>query len=1029
LVKKTVPLVGKKLDIMSKFTDWDVNTDGTRVLNLDPRHPPPIIGYEGMTEAPADVAGFSKEEKYERQAFFVKKEDEDGYGTLKDFYEILQSVSPEIKQAYDRKLPMGQVETPKEAILQGLLTHGHHAAWLRIENAKFDSEKMAVCIALSQTDIFRMENYPNIRISAVPSFDKYAPISDEMSVMLQWGKKISKFGDQYDQLVIFSRVGDAAYTDVMNAFYEVVSHNSPVKIKFGNQGVAKTDKSIIVRGPLIPKHGVGKASNTEVVFLSQNWEIEQLYVVQCAISLEQHLVGLAKEMKIAGLQYHALSVTFDKVKFLRDKTRNQQSKKGAGGKGKGTGGKGGGSRSFKNKGGEAEKTQWNLQVKGVGTGPVMQFITRLMMESDGIKVSVPTIGLFIDRPQLGHGKLHLQAATDISTVAEANEESEGVRLLIGQKFLQSITIPIDTVVSFRSKTKGPNIRIVEGHLHLRLYPQGHLGIDIVRIMALLNADSDIKANIAKKSSANKMGTGNSLQVGHRLAVASQEYNPMGNPEGATVTAGGPPIYTIDIGFLTPEAKAKAFIILTNHKATASANSFSEGLLGDVLNLTAIPTHSSYSVSPADAIRQTMKRPGDASILARLDGAYQSGKIHAGSTLEEYNEVAHPAGAIVANERGRKKGKEKAAPTEKKGPKLGKSRLSRDDLLKAARKAQKNSKGGSGAGSGAGSSKAEKAARHLKEKQEKSEREARFDAIFQERMKSADVVNSIEKRRDQFVVAKTVEYLQYEDDRKTNIAGKEADTEFKVTILDEENEGSDESASAEDEEEEEEEEEEEDEEDEEGREEGAKKQEVHDADGKLVNETPMAPPPPQPTPVTRPPAVLSPGAAVNAPKEAAAAKNAIDAAGEDSPASSQGGSSKGGIDWSQAKRRGKGKSRLDTNDINQELSNSSEAVDDLNTSLDLHLGSLDNFGAGGADVSIIVDSDDDENVNSDMEDDSAQRKRKEAIDAKAAKQSASQKRRTRKKKSECTHTHDHHHTHPISILQVRPKGRVQHYDHG
>ena len=124
------------------------------------------------------------------------------------------------------------------------------------------------------------------------------------------------------------------------------------------------------------------------------------------------------------------------------------------------------------------------------------------------------------------------------------------------------------MISFRSKTKGPNIRIVEGHLHLRLYPQGHLGIDIVRIMELLNADSDIKANIAKKSSANKMGTGNSLQVGHRLAVASQEYNPMGNPEGATVTAGGPPIYTIDIGPPTPEAKAKALIILTNHKATA-----------------------------------------------------------------------------------------------------------------------------------------------------------------------------------------------------------------------------------------------------------------------------------------------------------------------------------------------------------------------------------------------------------------------------------------------------------------------------
>jgi hypothetical protein len=54
LVKKTVPLVGKKLDIMSKFTDWNVNTDGTRVLNLDPRHPPPIVGYEGMTETPAE---------------------------------------------------------------------------------------------------------------------------------------------------------------------------------------------------------------------------------------------------------------------------------------------------------------------------------------------------------------------------------------------------------------------------------------------------------------------------------------------------------------------------------------------------------------------------------------------------------------------------------------------------------------------------------------------------------------------------------------------------------------------------------------------------------------------------------------------------------------------------------------------------------------------------------------------------------------------------------------------------------------
>jgi hypothetical protein len=44
-----------------------------------------------------------------------------------------------------------------------------------------------------------------------------------MSEMLQWRKKISKFGDQYDQLVIFSRVGTADYTDVMNAFYDVVS--------------------------------------------------------------------------------------------------------------------------------------------------------------------------------------------------------------------------------------------------------------------------------------------------------------------------------------------------------------------------------------------------------------------------------------------------------------------------------------------------------------------------------------------------------------------------------------------------------------------------------------------------------------------------------------------------------------------------------------------------------------------------------------------------------------------------------------
>lgn len=65
---------------------------------------------------------------------------------------------------------------------------------------------------------------------------------------------------------------------------------------------------------------------------------------------------------------------------------------------------------------------------------------------------------------------------------------------------------------------------------------------------------------------------------------------MGNPEGATVTAGGPPIYTIDIAFLTCEAKVKALDILVAHKANASGSSFSEGLLGDVMNLTAIPEH-------------------------------------------------------------------------------------------------------------------------------------------------------------------------------------------------------------------------------------------------------------------------------------------------------------------------------------------------------------------------------------------------------------------------------------------------------
>jgi hypothetical protein len=92
-----------------------------------------------------------------------------------------------------------------------------------------------------------------------------------------------------------------------------------VKIKFGNQGVGKTDKSIIVRGPLIPKHGVGTASSTEVVFYSQNWEIEQLYVVQCAISLEEHLVTLAKRLGTPGLQYYALSVTFVKVNFKRER--------------------------------------------------------------------------------------------------------------------------------------------------------------------------------------------------------------------------------------------------------------------------------------------------------------------------------------------------------------------------------------------------------------------------------------------------------------------------------------------------------------------------------------------------------------------------------------------------------------------------------------------------------------------------------------------------------------------------------------